>query len=152
MTTQIALRPLLDAQDHAFLFGAVRDRAGKWPYIHHKRTELAALVSREMAEPDCRASIITLADDDEVRIGCLVTRPQRIVFAFVRDGLGGDESFRRSWVMTMALNQHGIECDAAGDDDTTIAVVVWTATASRIAAAGRWRIYPAIHEPRRKTT
>lgn len=78
-----------------------------------------------------------LPDEDRAFVGAFVVRPGVVVHAFTKEDL------QRKGVMTTALADYGFDFL----DPTP--VLIWSAVASRIAAGGHYRIYPAIPEVRR---
>jgi hypothetical protein len=113
-----------------FLMGAVRARAGRFPYAHWQPGQLEAMVRKEIVQ-GATARVIHVEEEPDVFLGCFVVRPGTIIFAYTKENL------QQQGLMSAALAQYGITFEAPTP------VLVWSAAASRIAAKG-YPIYPQI--------
>lgn len=142
------LVPMETGAHKQYFWRSVGARSGRFPYPLHTPEDLEAMVRFELKKPDAQVRIIVTEEDPDAFAGCLAWRPGFIVHAFVT------EELQRQGLMRWALGQAEITRPYMtggprpdGRDQaqpyTPLPVLIWSATATRIAAKG-WRIYPAI--------
>ncbi len=125
-----------ERQYQAFILGHVEGHAGWWPHRGRQGSNLKWWVRKEHAKPDCRA-IVAVAETDHLAIaGCAIVRPGLIVYAYVKE-----DGLRRRGLARAMLDSLGV------DPSVPHGVTIWTPDASRVAAAGKYRIYPALPPP-----
>lgn len=141
------LVPMTTEAQRRYFWASVCARAGRFPFRGQQPRQMEAMVTHELAKPESEVRIIVTEEDPDAFAGCLAWRPGFIVHAFVSPEL------QRQGLMKWALDQAGFEMQYTDIAGTVAAkldglldptpVLVWSATATRIAAKG-WRIYPAI--------
>lgn len=139
------LVPMETGAHKQYFWRSVGARSGRFPYPLHTPEDLEGMVRFELKKPDAQVRIIVTEEDPDAFAGCLAWRPGFIVHAFVTEDL------QRQGLMKWALRSAGLPLfpDDADVDIRrlgtigSLPVLLWSATATRIAAKG-WRIYPAI--------
>lgn len=137
------LVPMETGAHKQYFWRSVGARSGRFPYPLHTAEDLEGMVRFELRKPDAQARIIVTEDDPDAFAGCLAWRPGMVVHAFVT------EELQRQGLMKWAMGQVSDGRIVTKELLAPTPVLIWSATATRIAARG-WRIYPAI--PFRKET
>jgi hypothetical protein len=132
----------LERQYMAFVMGHVQAHAGWWPHRYVREDSLKAMVRSHMFAEDCISIVAVAASDPTAIAGCAIVRPGLIVYCCTNETPG----LRRKGIATAMLNRLGVY------PTQPHGVTVWTPDCSRVAAAGLWRIFPALPPGAKETT
>lgn len=120
-----------------FFVGHAVSHATAWPHRHVNGMAIRWWVTKELEKPDARAVVAVAASDPDALAGSAAIRPGLVIYAHVKNIPG----LRRKGIMTAMLAHLGVE------PGIPHGVTIWTPYATRVAAAGKWRIYPAMPPP-----
>lgn len=129
------LVPMETGAHKQYFWRSVGARSGRFPYPLHTPEDLEAMVRFELKKAGAQVRIIVTEEDPDAFAGCLAWRPGMAIHAFVT------EELQRQGLLRWALGAAGLHIPV--HIAHPMAVLIWSATATRIAAKG-WRIYPAI--------